>query len=94
MTMDIRHDPIRASFHARTEHGEARLDYQRIGDRTLDLRHTYVPDQDRGQGIAGSLVKRALEYASQNDLRIIPTCPFVRTWLAENPRFRHLVIEG
>jgi len=94
MTFDARHDRDGGSFSIRTEHGEARLDYRRIDGGTLDLHHTFVPREDRGQGIAGALVEHALEYASREQLRIIPTCPFVRSYLEVNPRFRDLVVEG
>lgn len=94
MIPEVQHDPEGGSFHARTEHGEARLDYRWADRGTLDLRHTFVPEEDRGRGIAGRLVEHALEYATQERLRVIPTCPFVRAWIEKNPAFRHLVADS
>lgn len=40
------------------------------------LYHTFVDDSLRGQGIAKILVDKVVEYARENNLKIIPTCSY------------------
>ncbi len=39
--------------------------------------HTYVNESLRGQGIAGKLVDVIVDKAKQDDVKIIPVCPYV-----------------
>jgi predicted GNAT family acetyltransferase len=58
----------------------------------LELIHTEVPEPLSGRGIASRLAHAALVYARENGLRVIPTCPFVRSYLERHPEFQELVI--
>lgn len=91
--MDIRHEPDSHHFVAQLEDGRALLRYRLRDDSVWDLKHTYVPRQRRGEGIATRLVRHALEAARGEDRRIIPTCPFVEDFLDENPEYRELVAD-
>jgi predicted GNAT family acetyltransferase len=81
----IEHDAARQQFVWRLPEGDAYLAYESDGRGTLDFRHTVVPSEARGQGAGEALVRAALEYARENGFRVIPSCPFVRKWLAEHP---------
>lgn len=50
--------------------------------------HTVVDPQFEGKGIGSALVKTAVRDAVANELRILPTCPFVRTWLKRHPEYQ------
>lgn len=52
----------------------------------------YVLPAARGRGIGGALVQAALTYARAEGRRVIPTCWYVGTWVAEHPEFRDLLI--
>ena len=92
--LDIVHDANERRFAARTEHGTARLEYELVNEDTLDLAHTFVPEEDRGRGIAARMVEYAFTYASDHGLSVIPTCPYVRSWLKKNPGFESVAVEG
>jgi uncharacterized protein len=47
--------------------------------------HTEVPISQRGKGVGEQIVKFALEYARQNQLRVIPSCKFVQAYLKRHP---------
>ncbi|MDX1660283.1 MAG: GNAT family N-acetyltransferase [Gemmatimonadota bacterium] len=91
MTIDIHHDEQRQRFHADVEGGEARLDYERKSEDVVDFRSTFVPDEARGEGIAGRIVTQGLEWASENDLRVVPSCSYVRGYIERNPEYESLV---
>ena len=87
----VEHEPEQERFVARLESGEAELgDIGREG-RVLDLVHTFVPPEGRGQGIGDALVEYAFAYARENGYRVRASCPFVRNWLEDHPEQRKIV---
>ncbi len=55
-----------------------------IGDNEVDINHTYVNPSLRGQGIAGDMLKLAVEYFRQKGLKATATCPYAVIWLKKN----------
>ena len=66
------------------------LNYRREGD-TIYLVHTEVPAEMEGKGIGGQLAKAALNYARQNNLKVVARCPFVTSYLQRHPEYQDLV---
>ncbi len=94
MKLETLHEPENGRFVALVENKEAHLDYVDAGDRTLDYRHTFVPEALRGREIGARLVKDALDWARENGYRVIPSCPFVRRIVDRNPEYGDLVAQG
>lgn len=68
------------------------LNYVALPDgKTLDYQHTFVPPEFRGKHIGQDLVKFALDFAKENDYKVIPTCPFVRLYIDKHPEYKELV---
>lgn len=76
------------------EDGMATLGFRQAEEGVLDFESTLVPDEHRGEGIGGELVRRSLEWARDNDYEVIPSCPFVETYVEEHEEFRDLVTSG
>ena len=94
MTADdssVAHDPVRHRFAIAIGGDVAALDYRRVDEHTVDYYHTFVPRSFRGRGVASRLAEHALQYAIDNDLTVVPTCPFIKAYVARNPRFRTVV---
>ncbi len=53
--------------------------------------HTGVPEEIGGQGIAGKMAHTVLEYARDNDLQVVPQCPFVAAYIRRHPEYQSLV---
>ncbi len=68
----------------------AELVYRRRGGRMV-LLHTGVPTALEGQGAGGQLVRAAVRYATDEDLTVVPACPFARAWLERHPDVAALV---
>jgi len=83
--MQVEHDGQRNRFIVRTAAGTADLTYEKPSPGVLDLRHTFVPRDSRGDGIAEALAKYAFGYAHKHDLKVRPTCTFVQKWLEAHP---------
>lgn len=60
-------------------------------DGKLYLIHTEVPKPLEGRGYASALAKSALDYAKENQLTVVPYCPFVRAYLQRHPEYAPLV---
>ena len=63
------------------------------GEKVLNLNHTYTHPELRGKGLAAQVVRAALEYAKENDLKIIPGCSYVQSFLAKHDEYKELVAE-
>jgi predicted GNAT family acetyltransferase len=59
------------------------LEYE-VADGRLLLIHTEVPESLGGQGIGGRLVQAGVDRAKQDDLTVVPWCPFARRWLRDH----------
>lgn len=84
--MDIEHKPDKNLFQTTVDGETARLLY-RVNDGTLDIRHTIVPNEISGRGIASALVKAAYDYALAHDLRVVATCSYAVLWIARHPQY-------
>jgi uncharacterized protein len=66
------------------------LRYHLDGDR-IDLLHTEVAAGFEGRGIGSRLARHALDEARRRHRTVIPSCPFVRGWIAKHPDYLDLV---
>lgn len=64
------------------------LVYRKPHTNTIELVDTFVAENQRGQGIGSAIIRFALEYARKNDLKIMATCPAVKSFIAKNEEYR------
>ncbi|WP_374000440.1 GNAT family N-acetyltransferase [Bdellovibrio bacteriovorus] len=76
---------LNQKFTVQVTGGEARLLYRRGPENSLDLYSTQVPVEARGQNIAEKLVLEALQFAKDEGVKVIPTCPYVHRWFEKHP---------
>jgi predicted GNAT family acetyltransferase len=89
--LKVSHEPESRRFVIETDEGLAVLEYARVDAATLDYHHTFVPPSLRGRGIASQLAEHALQYSLDEDLVVIPSCPFVAAYIRRHPKFKKLV---
>ena len=58
------------------------------GEEGIEYKHTLVPESLSGQGIAGYLVKTILDNAAARNLRVKPTCPYVKSYIDKHPEYQ------
>jgi predicted GNAT family acetyltransferase len=92
--------PIHVIDNPDAERYEAQLDgevgflaYSQHGDRIV-LIHTEVPSAIEGRGVAASLAKYALEDAHRRHWSVIPSCPYVLSYIRRHPEYLPLVAES
>lgn len=66
--------------------------YRLRGD-VIDLLHTEVDPSHQGAGLAAVLAKSVLDEARRRQLTVLPTCPYIRSWISKHPGYRDLVPE-
>ncbi|MEV4183021.1 GNAT family N-acetyltransferase [Streptosporangium canum] len=63
-------------------------------DGVIVYTHTEVDAEFEGNGVGGALVRAALDGARAEGVKIVPRCPFVKTWIERHPDYADLVEGG
>ena len=85
----IAHDPASQRFTTDVDGQTAYLEYERAGD-VMVITHTIVTPAIGGRGIAGNLVRSAIEYAKANGLKVDPQCSYADAWIQRHPEYEAL----
>lgn len=89
--MEIINDKSNNVFISKVDGKEAYLRYVIRGEDLIDFTYTYTPPELRGKGLAEKIVKIGFEYAKKNNLKVIPTCPYIMYFLSRNEEFKSLL---
>jgi len=84
---DIAHDPASQRFTTEVDGQAAYLEYERADDDVMVITHTIVPPAIGGRGIAGDLVRTALELARTEGLKVDPRCSYADGWMRKHPEY-------
>jgi Predicted acetyltransferase len=84
--MNIEHDKENEIFSVVVDGVTAHVSYKLV-EGCLDIRHTIVPDEIGGRGIASALVKAAYDYALENGYKPVATCSYAVVWLQRHPKY-------
>ena len=90
MSLQIRHDPVARRFTTQLDGHQAELVY-RLQQGRLIIDHTGVPEAIGGKGVAGELVKAALEYARAEGLRVVAACSYSAAYVQRHPEYADLL---
>ena len=58
---------------------QARMVYSWAGKDRIIIEHTEVSDKLRGQGAGKQMVARAVVFAREKGIKIVPLCPFAKS---------------
>lgn len=84
--MKIDHLPERNRFQTTVDEFIAYVEYS-IDGQKMNIRHTIVPKEIGGRGIASVLVQATYEYAKAHGLIPYATCSYAISWLQKHPEF-------
>lgn len=87
--MEVKHQDGR--FCVATSGGEAELLY-RIEGGVMPIYHTFVPESERGKGIAEVLAVAAFDFAKEKKLKVKPDCPYILHFLEKHPELKALSV--
>src|SRR5215831_16419217 len=58
-----------------------------------NLTHTEIEPRFEGAGLAAHLARYSLDDARKRHLAVLPSCPYIRSWLKKHPEYMDLVPE-
>lgn len=91
MTFDIRNNENESRFETTVDGHTAFSEYELEEPNRIVFTHTLVPDELSGRGIAGEIVKYALENARERKLTVVPQCPYVAAYIKRHPEYEDLL---
>jgi len=57
----------------------AEMVYSMPAPNKMVIEHTEVSDELKGKSVGYQMVKTAVDYARQNNIKIVPLCPFAKS---------------
>ncbi len=94
MDHQIINNTVKGEFYIPLLNTRAHLVYKMRDKHTIDLIHTSVPEEYKGKSYGKELVQFALNYARENKLKVIATCPYVKEYISKNREiYRDIVIK-
>jgi predicted GNAT family acetyltransferase len=83
MEMTILNNEAESRFETIVEGHLALVEYERSPGR-IAFTHTEVPPALEGRGVASALAKHVLQFARDNQLKVIPLCPFISGYIRKH----------
>jgi hypothetical protein len=71
---------------------EAEMTFSKAGTSRIIIDHTGVPKELAGLGVGVALVKRGVEDARKNGVKIIPLCPFAKAQIEKHPEWQDVLV--
>jgi predicted GNAT family acetyltransferase len=93
LAVPVVHNAAENRFEAVVAEGLCRADYRLAGE-VMRLVHSEVPRKLEGRGVAGQVVRGALDYARANGLKVAPVCAYVRAYMRRHKETHDLLAEG
>lgn len=90
MESKVIHEKENERFVIYLDGNEVYVEYTLEG-KEINLYHTYTHPALRGKGLAAHVVRAAFEFAKEINLKVIPTCSYVKAFLLKNDQYKSLV---
>jgi predicted GNAT family acetyltransferase len=65
--------------------------YHLRGSHQINLIHTEIEPRFQGAGLATHLARFSLDDARKRHLAVLPSCPYIRSWIRKHPDYADLV---
>ena len=72
----------------------AEVTFPSVSARVADIRHTFVDESLRGQGVAGQLMEAAARQIRAEGKKARLTCSYAAAWFPKHPEYADLVTDG
>ena len=69
----------------------ALMTYKKSGEGKIVIDHTEVDESLQGEGIGNDLVEAGVKFARENNLKIVPTCPFAKKVIDDVPEYQDVL---
>ncbi|WP_179007932.1 GNAT family N-acetyltransferase [Winogradskyella forsetii] len=73
-----------------TEVGECTYVY--VKDHIIDINHTEIDDNYRGQNLGEKLIDAVVNFARKNDIHVSASCPYAKKVLEETDKYNDVKV--
>ena len=73
------------------EKTEAKMTFIFAGTDKIIINHTEVNPGNNGKGYGKMMVEKAVEFAREKNIKIIPLCPFAKSVFDKTPTFKDVL---
>ena len=70
---------------------EGKMTFVFAGNDKIIIDHTEVNEGNNGKGFGKKMVAKAVEYAREKNIKIIPLCPIAKKVFDKTPEFRDVL---
>ncbi|PRZ25096.1 GNAT family N-acetyltransferase [Flavobacterium granuli] len=70
---------------------EAKMTFVFAGEHKIIIDHTEVNPGNNGKGYGKKMVEKAVEFAREKGITILPLCPFAKSVFDKTPEFRDVL---
>ena len=70
---------------------EAMMTFVFAGEDKIIIDHTEVNPRNEGKGFGKKMVTKAVEFAREKGIKILPLCPFAKSVFDKTPEFRDVL---
>ena len=70
---------------------EGKMTFVFAGNDKIIIDHTEVNPGNNGKGYGKKMVDKAVEYAREKNIKIMPLCPFAKKVFDKTPEFRDVL---
>lgn len=88
----VRHNVAAKRYELGVAEELAVAEYTVTGD-VVTFTHTWVPPALRGRGLAETLVRSALDDVRRAQLRVVPACSYVATFISRHREYADLLAD-
>lgn len=67
------------------------IEYPEINKDLVNIKHTFVSESLRGNGIASSMMQMVVQQLERTNRKAKVTCSYAAGWFKKNPQYRHLL---
>jgi uncharacterized protein len=93
-SIEFADDPGRLRYEARIDGVLAGFAAYQLTQGRIVFTHTEVDPRFEGHGVGSGLARFALDdVRAQGSRRVVPRCPFIRSWIEDHPDYLD-VVEG
>ncbi|NRQ35546.1 N-acetyltransferase [Nonomuraea sp. NN258] len=93
MPNEVVDNPAESRYEIRVDGELAGFADYRLLPGKIIFTHTEVRPEHEGKGLAAALVSHALRASKAAGQRVVPRCPYVKSYIERHPEFQDLVGE-
>jgi len=91
MDLEVADNPDKARFEILADGELAGFVQYHLNGDVIAFTHTQTDDRFRGHGFASHLMQSSLDAARERQLKVLPYCPFMKSWITAHREYADLV---